>query len=89
MRKIIIALLVFVPTILLSGCYTTYPNNYYNAGYYPGSISYYSGWGGGWGNYHNGWYGHGGWGRAGWGRGGWGHGGWGHGGGFPGGGRHR
>ncbi|WP_454784993.1 hypothetical protein [Legionella sp. WA2024007413] len=44
MKKIIIAVLVFVPTLLLSGCYVTAnPNTgYYNSGYYP-NYSYYSG----------------------------------------------
>ncbi|PWY56638.1 hypothetical protein DGG96_05815 [Legionella qingyii] len=77
MKKLIIAVLVFVPTLLLSGCYVTaYPNNgYYYSSYYP-SYSYYSGYYpsryyysglGYWGN--RGWYR--GWHGAGWHGGGW------------------
>lgn len=82
MRKIILTLFVFVPAILLSGCYTTYPNNYSYAGYSPGYVGLYGGgWGGSFnhGYVRNGWYGHGGgWARGGWGNRGWGHAGWGH-----------
>lgn len=81
MRKIIIAMLVFVPTIFLSGCYVTAaPNNYYYSTYRPNTFYSGVGWGSG---YHSGWYRHGTWGRGGWGH----HGGWGYGG-IHGGGHH-
>ncbi len=43
MKKLIIAVLVFVPTLFLSGCYVTTasPGGYYYSSYYPSSYSYY------------------------------------------------
>ena len=81
MRKTIIAGLVFVPTLFLSGCYvatapaTTYYAGYNYAGYTPGWHSSYNRWGGGY--YRSGWYGNRGWYNSGF-RNRWGgyHGGW-------------
>lgn len=64
MRKIIVAMFVFIPALFLSGCYvTSYPDNtYYTStspryyvGYTPGWQSNYYGWRGNY--YRSGWYG--------------------------------